>query len=333
MSQQTFRAIAADVLGPPDNYEIREFPMPEPGAHQVLVKIAAAGIGYADELMARGGYQLTPPTPFVPGSEFAGVVAAAGAAVTRFKPGDRVCGHNMGHTLAEFVAAEEANLWSLPDTLSFAAGASFLVNYQTSLYALKQRGQLAPGETLLVLGAAGGVGCAAVQLGKVMGATVIAAASSEGKRNFALSIGADHAVDYTKADWRTDLKQLTGGRGVDVVYDPVGGDSFEAAFRSLAWRGRHLVIGFVGGPIPKLPANLPLLKGASLVGVDIRQFGIFEPEESASNTDLLWQMLSEGRIDPPTGPQFPFPQFREAMAMAASGKAMGKVVLIVGEEG
>lgn len=325
--QANMRIIAADELGPPENYSLREAPIPVPGEGRVRVRIAAAGVGYSDALMAQGRYQVRPPTPFVPGSEFSGVVDALGPGVAGFAVGDRVCGHHFGETLAEYVAAEAINLFPLPDSLSFEAGASFLVNFQTSLYALTQRGRLRPGETLLVLGAAGGVGSAAVQLGKVLGATVIAGASSAEKRDFAKSSGADLTLDYSQPDWRDTLKKLTDGRGVDVVFDPVGGALFEPAFRSLAWGGRHLVIGFVGGPIPALPANLPLLKGAALVGVDIRQFGLKEPEASRANVEQLWSWVREGRIAPPVGPLFPFEQYREALRQASEGKVVGKIVL------
>lgn len=332
MSQQ-MRVIAADELGPPEKYSVREMPVPTPAEGEVLVRVAAVGIGYADALIAAGGYQLRPPTPFIPGTEFAGTVAAIGTGVTAFAVGDRVCGQRFGGVMAQFALVPADVLRSLPAEIAFEAGASFLVNFQTSLYALAQRGQLRAGETLLVLGAAGGVGSAAVQLGKAMGATVIAGASSAEKRAFAAAQGADMTLDYSQPDWRDALKKLTDGRGVDVVYDPVGGALFEPAFHSLAWGGRHLVIGFVGGPIPALPANLPLLKGAALVGVDIRQFGIKEPAAAQANTEQLWRWVAEGRVRPPVGPVFEFADFRAALGQALAGTSLGKVVLRVAVPG
>lgn len=323
------RVVSADQLGPPEAYHLVERPVPEPGPGEVRVRLRAASFGYADALLCSGGYQVKPPLPFVPGTEASGEVTALGAGVTQYSVGDRVIVSRFGGLLAEQVIAAPRELTPLPEGLSFAEAACFPSNHATALHALRDRGHLQPGETLLVLGAAGGVGTAAVQVGKQLGARVIAGASSAAKREFARSIGADDVLDYSVEGWREPLKALTGGRGVDVIFDPVGGDLFEPAFRSLAWGGRHLVIGFAGGPIPRLPANLPLLKGAALVGVDIRQFHEKQPEAAARNVEILARWAAEG-MHPPVGTTFPFAEFRAAMAEAGSGRSIGKVVLEIG---
>jgi NADPH2:quinone reductase len=324
------KAVIAEELGPPGNYQLRELPLPEPGTGQVRVRILAASIGYFDALLARGGYQIRPPVPFIPGSEFAGVVDAVAPGVCEFALGERVFGGSFGGTLAQYLCVDAATLMRVPPRVSFEVAASVMVNYQTALYGLRDRAALRAGETLLVLGAAGGTGTAAVQVGKRLGAIVIAGASSAEKRAFATAAGADQALDYTQPDWREALKKLTGGRGIDVVFDPVGGEVFEPAFRSLAWGGRHLVIGFAGGPIPKLPANLALLKGAALVGVDLRQFAMREPAANAELTRELYQLLAEGRIEPPIGPGFALEEFAAALEAGFAGKSLGKVVVRIG---
>ena len=322
------KAVIADELGPPECYALREVPTPEPAAGEARVRVLAAGVGYFDALMARGGYQVRPPLPFVPGSEFAGIVESCGEGVQSPAPGQRVIGGSFGNVFAEYVCVPAATLMPLPSALSAEVGAAFLVNYQTAAHALIQRAGLRAGETLLVLGAAGGTGSAAVQVGKCLGARVIAAASSPEKRAFALAAGADLELDYSRPDWRDDLKRLSPG-GVDVIFDPVGGDFFEPAFRSLAWGGRHLVIGFAGGAIPRLPANLALLKGASLVGVDLRQAAGRDPAMNAANTRRLLGWVEEGALRPPAGPVFDLADFRGALDAGFSGKSLGKVVLRV----
>jgi NADPH2:quinone reductase len=326
-TEKTMRAVIADEIGPPECYHLRELPDPVPREGQVRVRIHAASIGYFDALLARGGYQIKPPVPFVPGSEFAGVVDATGPGVEGLSAGDRVFGGGFGGIFAELLCIDASALLRVPAGVSLDAAASVLVNYQTALFALRERGALKPGETLLVLGAAGGTGIAAVQVGHELGARVIAGASTEEKREFARRAGADEVLDYSLPGWRDALKALTSGRGVDVVFDPVGGELFEPAFRSLAWNGRHLVIGFVGGAIPRLPANLALLKGASLVGVDLRQYGVREPAGLATITRDVCALLAAGRIAPPVGPVFPLEDFRAALEAGFSGKSLGKVVL------
>ncbi len=326
---KTMRAVVGETLGGPDVYQLVERPLPHPAPGEVRIKIYAASLGYADGLLAAGLYQVKPPLPYIPGTEVAGLVDSVGENVTNWVAGDRVTAANFGGGLAEFLCVDATQVHSLPASFDFAQGASFRANYATAYHALHDRGQLKETEILLVLGAAGGVGIAAVQVAKALGATVIAAASSETKRAFARQHGADMVVDYSLADWRDTLKTLTNGRGVDVVFDAVGGDKFEPAFRSLAWGGRHLVIGFAGGAIPKLPANLPLLKGAALVGVDIRQFGMRQPEAEAANALALSELAVSGAINPPVGTIYDFEDFREALAASTRGQALGKIVVTV----
>jgi NADPH2:quinone reductase len=322
------RIVQAHALDSLDDYRMVEAPMPDPGPGQVRVRIKACGVGYVEALTALGGYQVKPPLPNTPGGEIAGVVDAVGEGIGDWAPGERVMTHVAGG-FAEYAVAPAAALARLPQRVSFEEAAVFRVNYQTAMHGLRDRGQIAPGERLLVFGAAGGVGLAAVQVGRVLGADVIAACSTPEKREFALTQGAQSAIDTQAEGWRDRLKALTGGKGVDVIYDPVCGPLFEAAFRSLAWRGRHLVVGFVGGPIPALPSNLSLMKGASLIGVDIRQAGLFEPERMRANSAQLMQWLAEGRITPPVGRVFAFEQFREALAFAKTGTGLGKAVLTI----
>jgi len=323
------RVVTADQLGPPSIYRLAERPAPlVPAVDQVLIAMRAVSFGYADALVAAGNYQVTPQLPFIPGTEGSGVIAAVGSGVEGYAEGDEVIVSRFGDVLAEHVLARPAELRRKPAGLTFAEAACFPSNHATVLYALRDRAGIRPGETLLVLGAAGGVGTAAIQVGKKLGARVIAGASSAAKRAFAQKLGADEVLDYSAEGWREPLRQLTGGRGVDVVLDPVGGDLFEPAFRSLAWGGRHLVIGFAGGPIPRLPANLPLLKGAALVGVDIRQFHEREPEAAARNNAELMAWAEEG-MHPPVGTTFAFEDFEAAMVEAGSGHSVGKVVIEV----
>jgi NADPH2:quinone reductase len=322
------RIIQADALTSFDDYAIRELETPAPGADEVLINIKACGIGYVDALTALGGYQLKPTLPFTPGGEISGVVERLGPGAPADLLGARVMTHVPGG-FRDYATAAVAALTVIPEPLSFEQAATFRTNFATGMHGLCDRGRLKAGERLLVMGAAGGVGIAAVQLGRMLGAEVIAVASTEEKRAFALEHGAHHAIDATPDGWRDRLKAITGGKGLDVVYDPVCGPLFELAFRSLAWGGRHLVVGFVGGPIPALPANLTLMKGAALLGVDIRQFGIFEPEASRANQDQLQQWLREGKLAPVVGPSFAFEDFKAALIHAMSGKVMGKAVLTI----
>jgi NADPH2:quinone reductase len=274
------RAVVARKLGPPETLCIEEVPRRRPGPGELRVAIYFAGVSFVDVLTAAGGYQVKPPMPFIPGSEYSGVVLEVGTDVSGFTPGDRVSAGSFGGAFAEEAIVSASSAVHVPPGSDLAEAAVVRTSFITACYALKRRGQVRQGETVLVLGAGGAVGIAAIQLSKVYGARPIASASSEQKRQLALANGATDAIDSAAPDWREQVKALTGGRGVDVVIDTLGGDHTERAFRALAWNGRHLVIGFAAGSIPRLPINLAMLKGASLIGVDIRQFRIHEPEAS-----------------------------------------------------
>ncbi|WP_422061560.1 NADPH:quinone oxidoreductase family protein [Sphingopyxis sp.] len=290
------------------------------------ISIRAAGISFVDVLTAGGGYQVKPPVPFIPGSECAGVVTAVGDDVSGLAVGDRVVGSGWGGMFAEAVNLPAQTVRKMPVALSFAEAAVFPVSYATAWHALVDRAKLQADETLLVLGAGGATGYAAVQIGKYLGARVIGSASSDAKRALATAGGADAVVDARGDDWRDQVKAANDGKGVDVVFDPVGGDATDPAFRSLGWNGRHLVIGFPGG-IAALRTNLPLLKGASLVGVDIRQFGLFEPEKSEANRDAVFALAAEGKLRPAIAQSYRIEDFRTAMEDAATGKSAGRIVL------
>lgn len=311
-----------------DDYEMRDADVPEPDRGEVVVEVAACGVGYADALVSLGRYQVKPALPHVPGQEAAGRVHAVGAGVAGLAPGDRVMATVRGG-FAQFALARASDTWRIPPRLTFAQAAGIRVNYLTALHGLRDRALLAAGERLLVMGAAGGVGVAAMQVGRAMGAHVLAVASSEAKRAYALSHGAHAALDTDPEGWRDRLKAACGGTGPDVVFDPVCGALFEPAFRSLNWRGRHLVVGFAGGPIPALRANLALLKGASMVGVDVRQFVLLEPDRARSHLRELLEWAGDGRLDPPVGREFAFDDFRAALEFALTGQGLGKTVLRV----
>lgn len=321
------RQVVADKIDSIADYSLREVPEPVPGEGQVLVRVHACGMGYVDALVAVGGYQVKPPAPFTPGQEMAGTIAALGPGVTGRAVGERVMLSRFGGGLSDYVVAEAGAVLPLPPAMQFGQAAGFPVNYLTALHGLRDRAGLKPGERLLVLGAAGGVGAAAVQVGKLLGADVIAVASTEAKRAFALDQGADAVLDTDGDGWRDRLKAACGGKGPDVVFDPVCGPLFELAFRSLGWGGRHLVVGFVGGPIPKLPANLTLMKGGALVGVDVRQFQIFEPKLARAHMAELMDWVADGPLVPPVGQEFALEDFAEAMTFAMSGKGSGKTVI------
>jgi NADPH2:quinone reductase len=319
------------LTGPQDVRLELQWPEPKPGRGEVLVDVKAAALNFPDVLTTRGLYQERPPLPFIPGLEFAGVVAGVGEGVADLAPGDRVVGYS-GQTVAEKVVARRESVMRMPATLDFLAASGISLTYFTSYHALRQRAQLQPGETLLVLGAGGGVGTTAVELGKVLGARVIAAASSAGKLEVARSLGADHLVNYATEDLRERVKEITGGAGVDVVYDPVGGALAEPAVRSLAWRGRFLVVGFAAGEIPKLPANLLLLKSASLVGVFWGAFAKREPQLQMQNARELWELFEAGRLKPVVGSVYPLEDGARALAALESRQATGKVVIAVDPE-
>lgn len=318
--------VQASTLDSIADYRLLEGETPKPGPGEALIKVAACGVGYVDALVALGRYQVKPPLPHTPGKEVGGWVEAVGAGVDGLAPGDRVMASVRGG-FAQFALAPAVDTVKIPERMSFAQASGFRVNYLTALHGLRDRGALAAGERLLVLGAAGGVGMAAIQVGKAMGAEVIAAASTEEKRAFARTQGADHMLDTAPDGWRDRLKAACGGKGPDVVFDPVCGPLFEPAFRSLVWGGRHLVVGFVGGPIPALKSNLTLMKGAALVGVDVRQFGLFEEKKTNAHVAELLSWVADGRLVPAVGRAFPLEEFAPAMEFALTGKGLGKTVL------
>lgn len=320
------KAVLCRSLGGPEQLLLDEVPAPRAGPGQVVVRVAAAGVNFPDFLIIQGKYQFKPEPPFSPGAEFAGTVKAVGDGVTHLAPGDMVAGIVTYGAFAEEIAVPAASLVPLPAGVDPQAAAAFGLTYGTSYHALKDRAALQPGETLLVLGAAGGVGLAAVELGKLMGARVIAAASSPEKLETCRRYGADATIDYEKTDLREALKPLAP-QGVDVVYDPVGDRFSEPAFRSLAWKGRHLVVGFAAGQIPKLPLNLALLKGASLVGVFWGDFAKREPAANAANLRQLAEWMLAGRIKPLVSRTFPLARAGEAIAELASRRAQGKIVV------
>lgn len=327
------RAVVGTRLGGPEHYELTEVPRRAPGAGEAEIAIAVAGMGYVDALIAAGGYQVKPPPPYCPSLEYAGRITRLGDGVEGLEVGQRVAAAAFGGGLAEYAVLPAKAISPIPDALDAGAAAGFTTNYMTAWFALLDRAALRAGETVLVLGAAGGVGVAAVQVARLAGARVIAGASTEEKRRFAIEQGAHDAVDYTDPEWRKALKALTGGRGVDVVFDPVGGDLLEPAFRSLAWRGRHLVVGFTGGPIPALPVNLALLKGAALMGVDLRQFqSVHEADAALEMRGLLFEAVTRGDLNPPVGARYAFEDFREAMAQALTRDGLGKTVVEISAE-
>ena len=324
------KAVLCKSFGPAENLVVEEVASPTPKPNEILLDVHAASVNFPDTLIIEGKYQFKPPLPFSPGGEAAGVVAAIGDKVSHLRVGDRVMGLTGWGSFAEQVAVPAYNVLPIPAQMDFATAAAFGMTYGTSMHALKQRGNLQPGETLLVLGAAGGVGLAAVEIGKAMGARVIAAASSAEKLDVAKQAGADELINYSAESLRDRLKELTGGQGVDVIYDPVGGKLFEEAFRSIAWNGRMLVVGFAaGGDIPALPANLPLLKGAALVGVFWGGFAQRQPQDNAANFQQLFAWHAEGRLRPLISQRFALEQTAEAIAMLGQRKAVGKLVVQV----
>ena len=303
-----------------------DWPEPTLKPGTVLIDVATAALNFPDLLILKGLYQFKPPLPAIPGMELAGTIAAVGEGVARWKVGDRVIAYAPS-AAAERVVVPQDRLLPLPASLDFESGCGVSVTYFTTYHAFKQRAQLAAGETVLVLGAASGVGTTAVELAKQMGATVIAAASTPAKLEVARKLGADHLIDYTTEDLRERIKDITGGKGVDVVYDAVGGPYAEPAVRSLAWKGRYLVVGFAAGEIPKIPMNLLLLKGASLVGVFFGSFAEREPQAQQQNVRELWALFEAGKLKPVVGAVHPLAEYAEAFRSMEQRRAVGKVVL------
>jgi NADPH2:quinone reductase len=324
------KAVLCKQYGPPESLVIEELPSPRPGPGEVVVTVKAASLNFPDVLIIQNKYQFKPPLPFSPGSELAGVVKETGEGVKGVKPGDQVIAFTTYGAFAEEAKTEASRLVPLPAGMGFETGAAFLLTYGTSDHALRDRGQLRAGETLLVLGAAGGVGLAAIEIGKALGARVIACASSADKLAVCREHGADELINYASEDLRERIKALTGGNGVDVVYDSVGGPYSEPAFRSLAWRGRLLVVGFAAGEIPKLPLNLALLKGASVVGVFWGDFARREPKAFAASIAQLGTWYREGKLKPHVSQVMPLDRAVEALQLMASRQVKGKLVLKAG---
>ena len=334
----TMKALLSHAPGGPDTLSLDEVPEPQPARGEVRIKVAACGVNFPDALMIEDKYQIRPPRPFAPGAEVAGVVDAVGEGVDALKPGDRVIGWcGFGGMAEKLVLAAERCL-PMPDAMPFDVGAAFMMTYGTSLHALKDRARLAAGETLLVLGAAGGVGLAAVELGKAMGARVVAAASSPEKVAMAQAHGADAGVVYPPGPFDMEgrkalaalLKDAVGPKGADVVYDAIGGDYSEAALRAIAWRGRLLVVGFPAG-IARLPLNLPLLKGCEVMGVFWGGFIAHQPDDHRANVAELMDLYAKGRLRPEVWRTVPLARGGEAIADLAERRAMGKLVVAVGE--
>jgi NADPH2:quinone reductase len=321
------RALVCEKFGPPEDLVVEDRKDLTPGAGEVLMQVKAAGLNFPDVLAIRGEYQVRTPPPFVPGAEAAGIVASVGDGVSRFRPGDRIIATPNQGAFAEQCVVDQAMCLPLPPSLSFEEGAGFTITFATSWHALRQSTELKAGETLLVLGAAGGVGSSAVEIGKALGARVIAGVSSAEKGEFAKSAGADETIIYTEVPLRDAIRELTDGRGADVVYDPVGGDLAEQAFRSLAWHGRYLVIGFASGSIPSFAANIALLKEASLIGVWWGTWAMRNPERAWRNMEELAAMVEAGQIRPRVTEAYPLDRFADAFAAITDRRAQGKIVL------
>ena len=324
------RALVCKDYGPAEALVIEDVPDPVPGAGEVLVEVKAAGLNFVDVLAIAGKYQVKTPTPFVPGSEAAGVILSVGEGVASFNPGDRVILTPQGGAFAEKCVLAEKYCMPLPGKLSFEQGAGFAITYATSFHALRQCTSLEAGETILVLGAAGGTGISAVEIARSLGAKVIAAASSDQKLDFCRQAGANETINYSQVSLREAVRELTGGKGVDVVYDPVGGELAQMALRSLAWRGRYLVIGFAAGDIPEFPANIPLLKEASIIGVWWGAWADRHPLQARQNMLELNAMAAAGKLKPGVTESYPMEQYVAAFAAITERRARGKVILTMG---
>jgi NADPH2:quinone reductase len=325
------KAIRCNNYGPPSSLTLELIADLKPDKKEVLVRVKACGVNFPDTLIIQGLYQFKPELPFTPGSDVAGVVKAIGEDVKHLKVGDEVFGFVAHGAMAEEVLVPANACFPKPKQMEFPVAASFIMAYGTSFYALKDRAKLQKGETLLVLGASGGVGLAAVELAKLMGAHVIAAASSDEKLELCKHYGADETINYSKEDLKSAIKALTKNKGVDVIYDPVGGSYSEAAFRGMAWNGRYLVVGFASGEIPKLPLNLPLLKGASVVGVFWGGFAMGKPKENMQNTITLMQWYAEGKLKPHIDKIYSLADAPKALEAMMQRKVKGKLVIRVAD--
>jgi NADPH2:quinone reductase len=323
------KAVLARAFAPLEQLVLEEVEPGKPGAGEVAIAVKACGVNFFDALIVQGKYQSRPPVPFSPGGEVAGVIHSVGPGVAGLTPGTRVLAFTGHGGYAEEVIADAASVVALPPQMDFVTAAAFPITYGTACHALKDRGQLRSGETLLVLGAAGGVGLAAVEIGSIMGARVIACASSDEKLALAREHGADALINYAAADLRERVREVTSGKGVDVVYDPVGGGYAEPALRSLAAGGRYLVIGFASGEIPKIALNLLLLKVVSMVGVFWGAFAKAEPQRNAANLAVLLGWYTQGKLRPHVSATFPLARYRDALDAVVQRKALGKVVIVM----
>jgi NADPH2:quinone reductase len=322
------RAVRVHELIGPAGLRVDEVPDPKVGTGQVLVEVRASGVNFPDVLLSRGLYQFKPTPPFSPGGECAGVVREVGAGVHSVAPGDRVALTTVSGTFVEKICAPEASVIKLPDAVGFEVGAATLLTYATTYHALVDRAALAKGESLLVLGAAGGVGIAACELGALLGARVIAAASTDDKLAFCREHGATEGINYAREELKDRIKALTSGNGVDVVYDPVGGSLAEVALRGTAWKGRYLVIGFASGEIPKIPLNLVLLKGCQIVGVFWGSFAAREPGRNREHANDIFRWVAEGKLRPAVDATLPFERAAEALERLEKRQVKGKLVLV-----
>lgn len=330
------KAMMSQEPGGPETLKLTEVDTPEPGPGQLRIAVEAAGVNFPDTLIIRDMYQFKPPRPFAPGGEIAGVVEAVGASVVGFQPGDRVLSGGINGGFATHFIADAARSNKIPDAMPFDEAAGFMLTYGTSHYALKNRANIQPGESLFILGAAGGVGAAAIELGKAFGAKVVAGVSSEEKAAFCKELGADETLVYptgeldraAQKDLSGQIKALCGGEGANVVYDAVGGDYAEPSVRALAWEGRYLVVGFPAG-IPKIPLNLTLLKSCQIVGVFWGAFTMREPVKNAGYIEELFQFYKDGKIRPRITASFPLEQAADALNLLQARKATGKVVLTI----
>jgi NADPH2:quinone reductase len=323
------KAVLCKAFGPAESLVLEDVASPVAKKNEILLDVHAAAVNFPDTLIIEGKYQFKPPFPFSPGGEAAGVVSAVGEKISHLKVGDRVMALTGWGSFAEQVAVPGYNVLPIPPAMDFNTAAGFSMTYGTSMHALKQRGDLQPGETLLVLGASGGVGLAAVEIGKAMGARVIAAASSAEKLAIAKAAGADELINYSETSLKDEIKRLTDGQGADVIYDPVGGDLFDQAIRAIAWNGRLLVVGFASGRIPELPINLALLKGAAVVGVFWGSFAQRQPQANAANFQQLFGWYAEGKLKPLVSQVYPLTQAAQAINDLGQRKAVGKVVVQV----
>jgi NADPH2:quinone reductase len=321
------KAIRCNEFGPPSSLVLEEMPSLQPGPKEVVVEAKACGINFPDTLIIQGLYQFKPELPFTPGSDIAGIIKAVGHEVKHLAIGDEVFGFVFNGGFAEEVVVPANTCFLKSKKMNFPVAASFMVAYGTSYHALKDRAKIAGGETLLVLGASGGVGLAAVELGKLMGATVIAAASTEEKLQLCREYGADHTINYATEDLKSSIKEITGSKGADVIYDPVGGEYSEAAFRGIAWGGRFLVVGFASGTIPKMPLNLPLLKTASVVGVFWGDFAMRYPKKNMENTMTLMNWYDKGMLNPHIHKIYELKETAMALEDMINRKARGKLVI------